>query len=179
MRFLCLHKRAGGAMEECRSVLFQFVRLMCCFWHKVSTSPLPIPIPLFVSFYFEACIFHFQLFRCFYPYCGWLPFHTSHTNTFRVPFFRSAWIKEINRWRIARAKSENHGLVIYPSSSHCIKIDFKNVHHTTHHITYHAMLCHIDQDGSGSGLECYLNHGYISISSLSSKEIQFPLDSYF
>lgn len=30
---------SAGTMEECRSVLFQFIRSMCCFWHKVSTVP--------------------------------------------------------------------------------------------------------------------------------------------
>lgn len=48
-------------MEECRSVPFQFVRLMCCFWHKVSsTHNLHISF-VFVFFYIPFSFYVFLL----------------------------------------------------------------------------------------------------------------------
>lgn len=77
-----------SAMEECRSVLFQFILSMCCFWHKVSTAPI------------NSLLFSFFSFLLFFSCC---------IDSMYYMFF--AW--KINRWKIARAEWQSKSRHIY------------------------------------------------------------------
>lgn len=104
----------AGAMEECRSVvLFQFIRSMCYFWHKVSTQASNHD-----SLSFSACTCSCsptQLHANFFsPMCIVLLFHCLAAAVLFLCGIFSSW-KKINRWKIARVEwheSSSNGFVI-------------------------------------------------------------------